>query len=256
MHPLRTCALTLAVVALTVPTIPATVARAAETAAPAPTPISTIAKISPTSGVVPGGSVVTITGRDFTGVTAVSFDSTPAVRFTVVSSTKLTAISPRLDSGSYRLAVTTPAGTTTGATFAVRTFEQEVLRLTNEARSAKRKCGSKTYKAVPALTWDATLAEVAAAHSRDMAAKNYFSHTSKSGASPFDRMKRAGYRYDYAGENIAAGFASPKSVVNGWLKSAGHCRNIMNRNFTELGVGYATGGYYGSYWTQDFGNPR
>ena len=145
---------------------------------------------------------------------------------------------------------------TTGATSTVRTFEQEVLRLTNAARSAKRKCGSKTYKAVPALRWDATLAKVAAAHSRDMAAKNYFSHTSKSGTSPFDRMKAAGYRYDYAGENIAAGYASPKSVVNGWLKSTGHCKNIMNRNFTELGVGYATGGYYGSYWTQDFGNPR
>ena len=46
------------------------------------------------------------------------------------------------------------------------------------------------------------------------------------------------------------------SVVKAWLKSPGHCRNIMKANYTELGVGYATGGYYGTYWTQDFGTPR
>ena len=226
MHPLGTCALTLAVTAIITPFIPATVTVAAETDTPASTPTkaSTISKISPTLGVVSGGSVVTITGRDFTGVTAVRFDSLPAVRFTVLSPTSVTAISPKLEPGSYRIAVTTAAGTTVGATYTVRTFEQEVLRLTNEARSAKRKCGSKTYKAAPALRWDATLAAVAAAHSRDMATRNYFNHKSKSGASPFDRMKAAGYRYDYAGENIAAGFASPKSVVNGWLRSSGHCK--------------------------------
>lgn len=260
MHPLRTVRTrTLAIVAgvlVAIPFVPA-VPAAAQTAVPeAGVAAAAITKISPTSGVVTGGAVVTISGKNFTGVTAVRFGTTAAKKFDRVSATKLTAVTPKLAAGSYRVSVTTSAGTVTAAKFTVRTFEREVLRLTNAARAAKRKCGSKTYKAVPVLRWDGALAKAAAAHSRDMAAKNYFSHNSKTGKSPFDRMKTAGYRYDYAGENIAAGFRTPKSVVTAWLKSTGHCKNIMNSKFTELGVGYATGGYYGSYWTQDFGNPR
>jgi uncharacterized protein YkwD len=106
------------------------------------------------------------------------------------------------------------------------------------------------------LRTDATLAKVALAHSQDMADHNYFSHDSRNGSSPFQRMKRAGYNYSSAGENIAAGFRSPASVVKAWLASPGHCKNLMNRSYDEIGVGYATGGIYGTYWTQDFGNPR
>lgn len=229
---------------------------ASATTVEAATPAAAVTKISPTSGVVTGGAVVTITGKNFTGVTAVRFGSTPAKKYDVVSKTKITAISPALPAGTYKIAVTTAAGTTTAAKFTVRTLEKEVLRLTNQARATKRKCGTKTYPAVRALAWDGTLAKVAAGHSRDMAAKSFFSHTSKNGDSPFERMKDAGYRYDSAGENIAAGYRTPKSVVTAWLKSPGHCKNIMSKNFTELGVGYASGGYYGTYWTQDFGNPR
>ena len=55
------------------------------------------------------------------------------------------------------------------------------------------------------------------------------------------------------GENIAAGQPTPESVVAGWLRSEGHCRNIMNPGFRELGLGFAQGGTYGTYWVQDFG---
>jgi uncharacterized protein YkwD len=161
-----------------------------------------------------------------------------------------------LPAGVYRIAITNAAGTTVGAKFTVRTFEAEVLRLVNQARGTARKCGSTKYKARSPLRGDATLAKVAAAHSQDMADHDYFSHDSRGGSSPFQRIKRAGYRYDFAGENIAAGFLSPASVVKAWLKSPGHCKNVMNRHFVELGIGYATGGRYGTYWTQDFGNPR
>ena len=89
-----------------------------------------------------------------------------------------------------------------------------------------------------------------------MADHSFFSHYSRKGTSPFQRIKKAGYRYSSAGENIAAGFGSPASVVKAWLKSPGHCKNVMNRSYDELGVGFAEGGYYGNYWTQDFGNPR
>jgi uncharacterized protein YkwD len=217
---------------------------------------SSITAISPANGIEPGGAVVTISGKNFTGATAVAFGTVAATKFSVVSASTITAISPVLDAGTYQLSITTPAGTTTGGRFTVRTIEDEVLRLVNDARASKRKCGSTTYKAVRALRPDAKLAKLAAAHSSDMAAHNYFSHESRNGDSPFDRMADAGYRYSSAGENIAAGYRTPSSVVKAWLKSPGHCRNIMKRSYTELGVGFASGGYYGSYWTQDFGNPR
>ena len=90
--------------------------------------------------------------------------------------------------------------------------EAEVLRLTNEARSHSRKCGGKKMKAVRPLRWSDTLAASAEAHSADMANANYFSHYTQSGASPFQRMRAAGYSYRAAGENIAAGrsLAHPK----------------------------------------------
>ena len=249
----RTLTLTTATVAvgLLFPVAPAFADDTSEEAAPA-----TIAAVSPASGTVAGGAVVTITGSAFTGATTVTFGQTSAVMFEVVPAPTTPAPTPALAAGTSALSVTTPAGTTTAATLTVRTFEDEVLRLVNAARAHKRKCGGKTYKAVKPLRSDATLDAVAASHSADMAKKDYFSHRSRSGASPFARMKAAGYSYRYAGENIAAGFRTPASVVTAWLKSSGHCRNIMSSKYTELGVGYATGGYYGTYWTQDFGRPR
>nr|WP_300151815.1 CAP domain-containing protein [Propionicimonas sp.] len=216
---------------------------------------STISSVSPASGLVTGNVVVTIKGANLAGATAVAINGKPA-RIAANSATSITVLTPALPAGRHSLSVTTAAGTTTGGTYTVRTLEAEVLRLVNAARAKKRKCGSTTYKAVPALRANATLAKVAAAHSADMAAKSYFSHYSRNGDSPFDRMKDAGYRYSSAGENIAAGYRTPSSVVNAWLKSKGHCKNIMKKSYKQLGVGHATGGLYGSYWTQDFGTPR
>jgi uncharacterized YkwD family protein len=82
--------------------------------------------------------------------------------------------------------------------------------------------------------------------------KNYFSHTSPTYGSPFDMMKNFGITYSTAGENIAAGQATPKEVVNAWMNSEGHRKNILSSQFTEIGVGYAKGGSYGHYWTQMF----
>lgn len=135
-------------------------------------------------------------------------------------------------------------------------FEAEVLRLTNEARSHSRKCGGKKMKKVRPLSWSDVLAASADGHSADMANSDYFSHYSQSGASPFQRMRAAGYSYRAAGENIAAGrsLADPAAVVRAWLKSPGHCKVIMNGKYKELGVGRVEGpGKYSVYWTQNFG---
>ncbi|WP_189073322.1 CAP domain-containing protein [Deinococcus sedimenti] len=143
-----------------------------------------------------------------------------------------------------------PAPTTPGS------FAQQVLDLTNAARAVPRSCGATSFAAAPALTWNAQLAQAAQGHAADMAAQNYFSHTSKDGRTFSQRIVNAGYStYRTIGENIAAGQTTPQQVVDGWLKSEGHCRNIMNPNFKELGVGYAytTTSTYKHYWVQDFG---
>ena len=132
--------------------------------------------------------------------------------------------------------------------------EQRVLDLTNQARAVARSCGTTSYPAASALTWNASLATAARNHASDMAVRNYFSHTSQDGRTFVQRATNAGYSgYRALGENIAAGQPTPESVVAGWLNSPGHCSNIMSANFRELGVGVGTGGSYGIYWVQDFG---
>lgn len=125
-------------------------------------------------------------------------------------------------------------------------FALQVVALTNQQR---QRGGCE------ALTVDATLTSVAQAHSEDMARRDFFDHVNPDGASPFDRMTAARYRYRMAAENIAAGQLTPAQVVDGWMNSAGHRANILNCGLTEIGVGYATGGSHGTYWTQDFGTP-
>lgn len=84
---------------------------------------------------------------------------------------------------------------------------------------------------------------------------NYFSHTSPNYGSPFQMMQDFGIKYSNAGENIAGGQKTPQEVMDAWLNSSGHRANILNKNFTQLGVGYAKGGSYGYYWVQMFIKP-
>lgn len=136
-------------------------------------------------------------------------------------------------------------------------FEKEVLSLVNKARSSKRKCGGKTYTQAKALKWNSKLALAAERHSTDMSKRNYFDHISKSGKSPSARIKAVGYKYKAMGETLAAGYTSPKAVVNAWLKSPGHCKILMSKSYTQLGVGHYSGkGKYVHYTTANFGKPK
>ena len=140
------------------------------------------------------------------------------------------------------------------AVLTVAQIQQQVFDLVNQARAVGRTCGTTYYPAAPALARNAMLDSAASKHSTDMATYNYFSHTGRDGSKPWDRMKREGYIWRSAGENIAAGYSSAASVMQGWLASPGHCANIMNARFKDIGIGYATGGSYRYYWTQDFGS--
>ncbi|WP_244277294.1 CAP domain-containing protein [Geodermatophilus obscurus] len=128
------------------------------------------------------------------------------------------------------------------AAAAAPTAEAAVLALVNEAR-ADAGCG--------ALTADPALAAVARAHSADMRDRGYFSHTSPEGLSPFDRAEQAGVDHSRA-ENIAFGQADAAAVMEAWLESPGHRRNILDCELTKLGVGVAEGPG-GPWWTQLFG---
>src|SRR5699024_6132785 len=99
------------------------------------------------------------------------------------------------------------------------------------------------------LKADAQLSKVARDKSKDMATNGYFTHNSPTYGSPFDMMKQYGITYRTAGENIAKGQRTPQEVVNGWMNSEGHRANIMNGEFTHIGVGYVE---QGNHWTQQF----
>lgn len=120
-------------------------------------------------------------------------------------------------------------------------FEQKVVDLVNQERE---KQGLKP------LTLNKKLSDVARTKSKDMMDKGYFDHNSPTYGSPFDMMKQFGIEYTTAGENIAKGQQSPEDVMNAWMNSDGHRKNILNPDFTEIGVGYVKGDT--TYWTQQF----
>ncbi|MCO1659147.1 CAP domain-containing protein [Pseudonocardia humida] len=108
---------------------------------------------------------------------------------------------------------------------------------------------------LPALTVDARLGAAAQDHSDDMVRRAFFSHDNPDGAQVWDRALARGYRYRKVAENIAAGQRSAADVVAGWMDSPGHRANILDRELTQIGVGHALGGGYGTTWTQVFGTP-
>lgn len=122
----------------------------------------------------------------------------------------------------------------------LKAYEQQVVDLTNKERA---KYG------LPPLKVDLALSKVAREKSRDMAVNHYFSHNSPTYGSPFDMMRKFGISYTAAGENIAKGQRTPQEVVAAWMNSPGHRANILNKNYTHIGVGFEENGYI---WTQQF----
>jgi len=138
----------------------------------------------------------------------------------------------------------------TGGQPASVSIAEQVVAVTNIYR-ARHGCGP--------LTLNPQLTAAANEHSEDMAAHDYFSHTSQDGSTPWDRISRAGYKYTSAAENIAAGYPTAQEVVDGWYNEVppndGHRKNMLDCTLTEVGIGYAENdaSTYQIYWTQDFG---
>ena len=132
-------------------------------------------------------------------------------------------------------------------------FKQEFLNQINHVRSTGCTCGTTYMAPAEPLVWNDKLEKAAKGHAWDMSNNNYFSHTSKDGRTMQDRIVFAGYTFNgyksfAVGENIAAGQSSIDEVMAGWFKSEGHCKNLMNPQFKEVGVAEDH-----HYWVQDFG---
>lgn len=175
----------------------------------------------------------------------------------IVAALVLNACGGGGDDGATALAP--PQNNNPGAlsTCGLPNFQAELLQRVNARRATGGSCGSQGSFAPSApLQWHAALELAAAGHSQEMVARNYFSHTGADGSSPGDRASAAGYGWRTVGENIAAGYPSVQAVVDGWMASDGHCRNILNPAFRDIGVACVPGGAgngYTNYWTMMLG---
>ena len=136
-----------------------------------------------------------------------------------------------------------------------RTVLQRVLDLVNDADAMADRCGRRHFPPVASLTVSEPLGRAAQRHAEDMARHGYFDHRAPDGSTPGDRVRRAGYTRASTGENIAFGPESAEEVVRGWLESTGHCENILDARFEQIGIGLAEGSRRGHiYWVQNFGS--
>lgn len=173
-----------------------------------------------------------------------------------------------LSAGEYRAGVRLPGEggvLTQGVTFRMAPlpgsgpFETEVLRLTNQARARGWNCATMRGggQGLPPLKRHPELEVAALAQSAGMALHGYFDHRSTlDGSTPATRVQATGLRVQASAENIAGGQTSPQAVVDAWLRSPGHCRNIMG-DFTHLGVAHVERPEtrYRHFWTQVFATP-
>lgn len=206
---------------------------------------------------------------DLTNGTADGTSSTPS------SSTSTSTGSSSTDNTSSTSTNTNNTSTTTNSADTLSYInpftKQSYLDAINKARGTGRTCeGEGYFGATSALSWNDNLYKASIEHSQDMATSNTFSHTGSNtssdlsakalnlgrGSSMSDRIDYNGYtNWKNAGENIAAGNSTLEATINQWLTSGGHCANIMNPNFTEVGMSHAenSSSSYRHYWTQTFG---
>jgi len=113
----------------------------------------------------------------------------------------------------------------------------QLLEEMNEIRSKGHTCGGQWQVPVQPLEWEDRLGRAAQLHAEDMAEGNYLSHYSADGRDPGQRITQQGYNWH---------------TLQAWLSSEGHCRNILSKNFTQVGLGYDPRGHY---WVQVFARP-
>lgn len=154
--------------------------------------------------------------------------------------------------------VTSAPRVPTSQTVTPQAFSAMLARV-NAARQQGANCGSRgVFQAAPPLTWNTRLSHAAQVQANDMARNQFFSHAGSDGSDVTDRVSATGYAWALVGENLAYGshgYFDATSVVDSWLSSDGHCANIMNPEFTELGAAKQTDATY-DYWAQVLATPQ
>lgn len=130
------------------------------------------------------------------------------------------------------------------------TDPKDLLSAVNKVRAKGCKCGGVYMAPVKALQWNNKLATAAQGHSDYMNRNKTLNHTGAKGSTPGTRINAAGYKWSFFAENIAMGQSTVEEVMQSWLKSPGHCKNIMNKNAAEMGAAKS-----GAYWTLNFAAP-
>jgi uncharacterized protein YkwD len=151
-----------------------------------------------------------------------------------------------------RAALSSAAPSLTPPASAAPSLAARALQLVNNVRASGTRCGERSFGPAPPVRLSGTLNDVALGHAADMARHDYFEHDDLLGHTPADRVRAVGYPEKLVGENIAYGPESADEVVKGWLDSPGHCENIMDPRFAEMGIAYSPGqaSRRGLYWVQ------
>lgn len=139
-----------------------------------------------------------------------------------------------------------------------QSIAREAIAIVNLLRATGRECGTEFLPAAAPLAWNELLEQVAKSHSDDMATHNFFSHTGSDGSSPGQRLTNADYNWQSVGENISTGLHSLQETIDGLVASAGHCANIMNSGFIQMGMACSYNDLSDNkvYWTQVFATPK
>lgn len=138
----------------------------------------------------------------------------------------------------------------------VKNFQQTMLKIFNEQRMKEEQCGNKVVQPAGKLHWSPELSEAAAYHALDMARNNFIEHQGTDGKEVNKRVDRTNYgEWDSLGENIHFGSVTPEGAVNGWMHSPGHCLNMMNPEFIDVGAACVSS-EKGMYWVQVLSAPK
>lgn len=154
-----------------------------------------------------------------------------------------------------------------GQALGAEAMPEAATALINEVRQQVAGCGEALLASGragpvpvrPALVWNARLAQAAERHSQEMATQAYFDHVGRDGGRVSQRADAAGYRWRSIAENLAAGHRTLADAVRGWLRSEGHCRNLLDERYSEFGLARVAserpGDRYRVYWTLVLGRP-
>jgi uncharacterized protein YkwD len=135
-------------------------------------------------------------------------------------------------------------------------LQSQLLLRINQLRAQSRRCGAEgNFAATTPVTWNNKLFNAAVAHNTDMATRGYFDHNSPEGVSMAQRVTTAGYDWSAVAENIGFGQADVAAILATWIASDGHCANIMNSAYREVGLSCMRSGSGTNYWTMNLASP-